>query len=150
MAMQMRMPVHVWAMLSRGKEAESIFIDQDVGHKGRRVEGVGFRERWREWDGERHWKWRDKEGVQRARQSAECVVRRMAWVKKDGVWRPRRWEWEPYNRRKEWDNVLLRRYIATPFALSEMPWAFTPQEILLRVVQYIKVVSYCVALSRVP
>ena len=44
---RMRLPVHVWAMLSCGREAESCEVEPVVeDYKG--VEGIGTRERWRE------------------------------------------------------------------------------------------------------
>lgn len=88
-ALQMRMPVHVWAMLSQGREAESVEIEQVVDRQGEKVKGVECRIRcqWRERDGQLDWERGDREGETQARQWKEWVVQRMVWVRKDGVWR---------------------------------------------------------------
>lgn len=130
-AMQMRLPVHVWAFLSQAREAESTEIGLTANHFGVLVKGVGCRERWREYDGERHQQWRDKEGKARARRWREWFVQRMEWVRKDGMWRGE-WKWEEYDRlyRTQPRDAQSRSLIA-----ASAPWGSVPQEVLLFVVR---------------
>lgn len=83
-AMETRLPVHLWAVLSRGREADSVKIELVVTSLYHViVNGVGRRERWRECDGERDWERRGEEGPRE--RCTVYFVQRMAWVKRGGV-----------------------------------------------------------------
>ena len=99
--MRMRLPVHVWAMLSRGKEAESCEGKRAVRWADRVNEGFSERKRWREFDGERHWKWQGVDGAPCARFWTVSVMRRMVWARRDGRWYGR-WVWEEYMSDEDW------------------------------------------------
>lgn len=133
-AMEMRLPVHLWAILSRGREAETA----EVSRIAWRAEGdASDRERWQEWDGEQHWKWRDEEGRPQARKRTVYVVQRMQWARIDGVWRGKWWgeEYDRVDEREYWE----RRYV--PLIASSAPWGSVPQEVLLIVVHAVHDVS---------
>ena len=98
--MRMRLPVHVWGILTRGREAESVQIEQ-VSDAEYQCEGIGFRERWREYDGEQCWPWRTKEdGDPTVREWTEFFVARMMWTRISGVWYGE-WMWEEHDRYAE-------------------------------------------------
>lgn len=139
-AMQMRTPVHVWAMLSRGREAQAA----NVYWGDQSVKGVDCCERWQEWDGEGHWKWRDRGSrCPEARQWTQWRVRRMVWVRRDGVWRGE-WDWEEYDRENEWFGRHRRRDEKNrSLTASRTPWGAVPLEVLLGMVLVMKIVSTC-------
>ena len=127
-AMEMKLPVHIWAMLSHGREAESAI--ELVKSRGVTEKGIGCRERWREHDGERHEEWRDGDGELGARRWREWYAQQMVWEKKDGAWRPRGWIWEEYDRDKDRDEMKSLGSRA-----SDALWAVIPQEVLLLTLQ---------------
>lgn len=142
-AMQARSPVHVWAMLSRGREAEVVEVEQ-VGpsSSGSIVKGVGRCERWRECDGERDW---ERKGMGGPRQQwTAYLVQRMRWVRRDGVLQGE-WEWEEYDRDKEWDDSLdpdrPRDERNTSLFRSSALVGSVPQEVLLGMVRQLEIVS---------
>ena len=127
------MPVHVWAMLVRGREAESVEILQS-----RFKNGLHFRERWREYDGEQRWKLGIFDKGPMPRRRKEWWVRRMVWEKRDGVWRGE-WEWREHERWKEW--ALWHRGAYPSLIATQAPWHDVPQEVLLNMALYAKVVG---------
>ena len=137
--MRMRFPVHLWAMLSRGREAESLTIEQLV-QRGEQVEGVYVCMRWREFDGECLWDWRDDDGetlIPKPLSWSEFFVRRIVWVSRGGRWYGV-WTLEEYHREEEWTGYSHRwssigqdwnQNMAVP------AWGHLPQEVLLRMVE---------------
>ena len=101
--MQRKFTASVWAMLSVGLEAESEEWERafDLGA----VEGVCLRERWRNYDGERRWRWTDKDGTPCARSWRLWLVQRMVGMRRGGQWRGE-WVWEAYDRDREWNEGL--------------------------------------------
>ena len=85
----MKLPVHVWAMLSHGREAESCNVSEWP-------EAHGFRMRWREYDGERGWTLPDRKGYTPDRFWQESLVQRIMWTKRDGQWYGEWTNWEIY------------------------------------------------------
>ena len=137
----MRLPVHFWAMLTCGYEVESCEIlvpHWKSNMRATSMEGIGVRLRWRGFDGERCWRWRDQNGAPRALGYEEFFVRRMAWVRRDGRLYGE-WTWDVYNRDKEWDssavfgvNRLWRRMGESRHqpATAPSPGGHVPQEVL--------------------
>ena len=101
--MQMRFSASVWAMLSVGLEAES--CEEAVECV---IPGVCLRVRWRNYDGERHWKWANADGTPGARSCR--AVQRMVWVRRDDRWHGE-WVWEAYDRDEEWDGGVNRQWL---------------------------------------
>ena len=85
----MKLPVHIWAMLSHGREAESCNVSEWP-------EAHGFRMRWREYDGERGWTLPDRKGYTPDRFWQESLVQRIMWTKRDGQWYGEWTNWEIY------------------------------------------------------
>ena len=132
------MPVHVWAMLSRGREAESVETLQESMFEN--LKGLRFRERRREYDGERHWNGIGYDGDPEPCRWEEWWVRRMVWKKRDGVWRGE-WKWEEYDREKEW--ALWDSGANPSLVATQVPWHDAPQEILLSMARYAEAVRIC-------
>ena len=135
-AMQMRFPVHIQAMLLRGREAESVEIVQ-VASGGTIVKGLGCHERWQEYDGEQHWKWRDWNREPQARQWTAYFVQRMKWVRRDGAWHPGQWHWDDLL--QGLPDTRNRALIAS----SAAAWDSVLQEVLLCMIRQIDPVSTC-------
>ena len=133
--MRMRLPVHVWAMLSRGSEAESCVLEQ-AAEDERRVRGVSVRERWREFDGERCWRWRHEDGSPRT-QWREWLMRRMVWVNVGSQWHGE-WTWQEFDN-EHWEGGIIHRWrdMGREVQPGTAPnnGGNIPQEILLWVVQ---------------
>ena len=104
--------MHIWAILSDDKEAESASdkIEQLYVRRGggRRWEVVG-RERGRECDGQRHRAWTTHTGEPCLCQFGGWVVRRMVWERRHGRWHGE-WTWELYERDKEWYGLKNHRW----------------------------------------
>lgn len=134
-AMQMRLPKHVWAMISRGREAESVEIQQAVLYDWT-VKGVGVRDRWQEDDGGHYWDWGDEEETPQPRRWTEWYVRRMKWITRDSAWHGE-WYWESYDRDNEWDIDWKQRRNMLNWSLSSTnaQWSSVPQEVLLGMVR---------------
>ena len=130
---RMRLPLHVWATLSRGREAESCEFEQVVDD-GRNADGVYVRARWREFDGERCWKRRRRDGSPRLVWT-EYVVQRMVWLKVDGRWHGE-WSWEEYDRDEEWVGETNDRWCdMDPLVVLLHRFGDIPQEVLIHMMQ---------------
>ena len=66
------------------------------------LEGVCLRHRWRNYDGERHWRWKNRDGTPCAWSRTTWGVQRMVWVRRGGRWHGE-WIWEAYDRDEEWE-----------------------------------------------
>ena len=90
--MHMRLPVHLWAILCCGREAEA--IEAEVACNGDPVKGLGIRRRWREYDEDLH---REYDAIVEpftwTSTRREYVMQRMRWVKRDGLWQGA-WTWD--------------------------------------------------------
>ena len=91
----MKFPVHIWAILPHGKEAESCEAERPYNGQVD-VRGIVFRERWREYDGQRRWTSFEAYGIPCAMRWRESFVQRMVWVKTDGWWYGR-WAWQTHD-----------------------------------------------------
>ena len=129
--MQMRLPVHVWAMLTRGREAVGSITFYS---------GPTERVRWREYDGERCWK-SSSDGIPYAAISKNSVTLRIVWMRLNGRWHLELWEgcvdeeWSlswtcEVGRRVHDMGEVSRRFTAVP-----SPGGCIPQEILLHMLQ---------------
>ena len=134
--MVLRFPPHIWAMLSCGREAESLEVVEFD-------EGIGCGQRWREYDGERNWEWTNRDCLPRARTWTTFFVRRMAWWKEDGKWYGE-WMWSATRREEQWVpdlNVNLKWLnmgnLDTRCAThSTSAGGDVPQEVLLYMLQH--------------
>ena len=109
--------------------------------------GIGKRERWREYDGERSWGWRDEEGRPHAGHWTEYFALQMEWYRKEGVWYGR-WAWQPYERDEVWDGFFNRQWVKGALGSGARRVAYAapasgtmPQEVLLYLIREIKWVS---------
>ena len=131
---KMVLPAHIWALLARGHEVESVEVRQLIGWDGRPVKGIAFHERWREYDGERNWPWKDIWTKERCDKIwTEHLVQRMLWTKKDDRWHGY-WIWTPYDRQNEWEPrsrvMRIHPALLTP-AVHAGAGGTIPQEVLL-------------------
>lgn len=119
--MRLRLPVHIWAMLSVGREAESVKLYSPTT-------GIRMCQRWREHDGERHDSWRTPwDGEPSPRMWREEFWLRWRWTRTGGVWRG---EWA-------WRNIWQTRRPSTSFVMT-IPdnGAAIPQKILLLMIRF--------------
>ena len=132
--MRMRMPTPVWAALLRGREAESADVEQLIDNH-QICCGVGLRERWQEYDGERSWQWREQ-GTQApfAREWTQYYIMRMVWIRRDGFWYGK-WAWDEYDR----EEVFGPRAPLPSASTLALAGPSIPQEVLLGVIHAIRV-----------
>ena len=108
--MQLKYPAHVWAMLTTGRETESVtFLDAPD------IPGFRIRENWREHDGERGlmWRTRIRGGDAGPLWRERVYMQRMTWTRSGGVWRGE-WRWEECEKRRRRARLTGRAGSAIP------------------------------------
>ena len=107
------LPDSVWAMLVHGREAVSPSVSLVCDDDAHAASGIGFRNRWRGYDGETCWPWGN--GMKECPQDGTWRVhfaQWLDWVRTDDKWRPGAWKWGYYDRDRETDFLLLGRAVS--------------------------------------